>query len=227
MTRTAARFATGAGTSAAMSSGLFTAAFLESFGPWLAYDKSADLDAYLTAIGEMNDTTAGIVMDQGFPGDPGYVPGWSTLLDPNNCPAEFLPFLAQFIGVVIQPGTDAAVARAQIFAESNINRGTATSIQNAVTQHLTDTQSVHIIEREGQFGTDPYSFIVIVRSEEVISVQGLTDAVNATKPAGLQWFLIETDAWTIAQMEASQVTLAALEANFMTLQGLESDQPGH
>lgn len=156
-----------------------------------------------------------------------YVPGWSILLDPNNCPGEFLTFLGQFNGTVIPPGLDATTARAKIIGESAQHRGTTASVVSAVQRNLTGTQSVVIEERiDGSGNPNAYWFVVVVRPEEVISVQALTADVNAVKPGGVMWTLIQTDGWTISQMEASQVSISALEANFVTITGLENDRPG-
>lgn len=156
-----------------------------------------------------------------------YVPGWSTLLDPYNCPAQFLPFLAQFNGANVPVGLDATTARAVIIGESAQHRGTVASVVSAVTRNLTGTQFVVVEERLNALGDeDPYHFLVLVRPEEVISVQAITDSVNAIKPGGVMWTLIQTDGWIISQMEASQVTISALEANFATINGLENDRPG-
>lgn len=187
--------------------GQFTDGVLNSAAPLTA--DSSDLVNYLTALGEMFDPVYDIVSDQGYPDDPDYVPGWSSLLDPDNCPAEFLPYLAQFNGTVVPPGTDAVTARAIIKGESGMQRGTGIggtynsstmpaggSIVAAAQRNLTGTQSVTLIERMNGSGADAYSFILIVRPEEVLSATALTAAVNAVKPAGIVWTLVQIDAYT-------------------------------
>ncbi len=156
-----------------------------------------------------------------------YFPGWSTLLDPNNCPDQFLPFLAQFNGTSIAEGLDPDTARAKILGESGLSRGTLASIVSAVKRNLTFTHSVTIKERTERDGTpDPYWFLVIVRPEELARPAQLTADVNAVKPGGVQWTLVLTDSWLILDMEASETTLTALEADFHTVTGLEQDLPG-
>lgn len=116
--------------------GPFTAQILASFTPWLAYDVNGDLYGYLVALGSMYDTVATLVSDQGFPQDSDFVPGWSILLDPFNCPGQFLPFLAQFVGVALPPGTDPDYARQQILAECGQRRGTTGTILWAIQQNM-------------------------------------------------------------------------------------------
>lgn len=163
----------------------------------------------------------------GAPVQLAYSPGWSKLLNYLDCPDEFLPYLSQFNGADVPVGLDPATARQKIVAESAQHRGTPLAVKSAVQRNLRGTQSVVILERTDEEGANPYWFLVIVRPEEVIEVQALTDDVNATKPGGVQWTLIQTDGWTIGQMEASFLTIGALEAAFATLGGLENEQLGH
>jgi hypothetical protein len=187
--------------------GLFTDGLVNSATPFTAV--SDDLTPYLTAIGGLFDPVYGIVSNQGFPDDDDYVPGWSVLLDPDNCPAQFLPYLAQFNGTVVPPSTDEATARAIIKSEYGMSRGTGLggtytsstypaggAIVAAAQRNLIGTQSVTLIERMNGSGADAYSFLLIVRPEEVISATAVTAAVNAVKPAGIVWTLVQSDSYT-------------------------------
>ena len=156
-----------------------------------------------------------------------YVPGWSVLLNPVDCPDQFLPFLGQFVGADIPIGLDATTARTKITDESAQHRGTLVSLRSAVQRNLTGTQSVVIQERLNNLGNAAaYHVIIIIRPEELVNLQALTNDVNLTKPGGIQWTLVQTDGWIISQMEASEATLGAVEADFVTLTGLEQDQAG-
>lgn len=187
-----------------------------------------------TADTEIGDTeisveplTPNFAFPTGTPVQLAYIPGWSSLLDPFNCPDQFLAFLAQFNGTDVPIGLDPATARTKILSEGSQKRGTLASITSTIQRNLSGTQSVFIQERINPLGNpDAYWFVVVVKPEEVINVQALTDSVNAVKPGGVQWTLVQTDGWTISQMEASQATLTGLEGNFVTLGGLENDRPG-
>ncbi len=188
----------------------------------------------VTTAASPGDTT--IAVEGVFPNYPypsgtpvalAYIPGWSTLLDPNNCPDQFLPFLAEFNGTTVPVGLDPTAARQKILNESGLQRGTAGAIISAVQRNLIGSQSVTLIERVNDAGDpDAYFFIVIVRPEQVVSEQAVADAIHAIKPGGVMFHLILTDGWIISQMELSQATLGALETNFATLTGLENDRPG-
>lgn len=123
-----------------------------------------------------------------------YTPGWSSLLDPANCPNQFLPYLGQFVGTAIPPSLDATTARLIIQNECGLLRGTVKAILYATKRNLSGTQSAIVIERSDINGNpNPYYFLILVRPEEVVSVSALTDAVNNVKPAGLLWTLVQTD----------------------------------
>jgi hypothetical protein len=108
------------------------AQLIDALAPWM----TDHLAIYVDSIGSMFDPVFTLVSDQGNDGDPDYVPGWGKLFDPGLCPAENLPYLAQFVGVQIPTGTDETTARALIRAESGMNRGTLASIQSAIERNI-------------------------------------------------------------------------------------------
>lgn len=163
----------------------------------------------------------------GTPVQLAWAPGWSSLLDPNACPAEFLPFLAQFVGATVPVGLDSTTARAKILQESSQNRGTPSAIIAAVQRNLTGTQSVVLQERWGPLGANAYQFLVYVKPGEVLTdATSITNDVNAVKPGGVMWSLVITDGATIAQIEINYATISALEAAFHTVNGVEANAPG-
>ena len=136
----------------------------------------------------------------GTPVQLAYIPGWSSLLDPANCPALFLPFLAQFVGAVVPIGLDEDTARAKIEGESAQHRGTTPAVEAAVQRNLTGSQSVTVVERIDASGNpNAYWFVVVVRPEEVIDAQALIADVNSVKPGGVQWTLVQVDGFTWSQ----------------------------
>ena len=96
---------------------------------------------YLTAVAGMFEQVYSIVADSGYVGSTSFVPGWSGLLDPVNCPTEFLPFLAQFAGCTIPVGTPDQQARQIIQLEAGQNRGTLAAIQSAALRYLVGTST--------------------------------------------------------------------------------------
>jgi hypothetical protein len=201
----------------------FGAALINALAPWMTLHLAWVCDA----IGVMADPLYTLVMDQGEDGDPGYVPGYGSLMDPTLAAAEDLPFLGQFVGVQIPVGSSDAAGRSLVIAEAGLNRGTPSAVVAAAKRNLTGTQSVAYFERVYVDGTPNAGwFGLVVRPEECSSVAALTIAVEAVKFGGLRWWLVQTDGWTITGMEASQATITALEGAFVTINGLENDRPG-
>ena len=188
-----------------------------SFAPWLAHDPQGALKALIDAYAAMGEQVYALVSDQGSPDVPNsFQAGYSVLLDPDNCPASFIPFGAQFVGVQIPPTTDATDARSLWKQEAGFARGQGfAGIYNSSTnglkppanggaivvaaqRYLTGTQAVTLVERQDANGADSYSFIVVVKPSQVVSVSQLTAAVDAVRPAGITWVLVQQDAYTFA-----------------------------
>lgn len=193
-----------------------TAGVQASLLPWGDY--GSDWQNYNAALAAMFEQVFGIVWDQGSADEPdNFTAGWSTLLDPNACPDEFLPYLGMFVGVFIPIGTDPDLARSLIKSEQGFQRGqgfggvydsttipAGGSIVLAAQRHLSGTQSIVLVERTASVGTpDAYHFILAVRPEQLLDATGLTNAVNAVKPAGIQWTLVQTDGWTWAEADGT------------------------
>jgi hypothetical protein len=145
---------------------------------------------------------ASIVVGQGDDGDQAYQPGYGQLFtvlprffgDTAICTTDQLPYVAQFAGVDLPPGVDDPTARSLITSEAGTNRGTPSAIVAAAQRNLTGAQHVINLERYRPDGVrDAYWFVLIVRPEEVIDANALTLAVNAVKPGGLKWGLVQTD----------------------------------
>jgi len=141
----------------------------------------------------------------------GEFPGWSAILDVTRCPTNCLPWLAQLVGVRLDPAGDDTSWRAAITSEQGFARGTVDRLRAAALPFLTGTQTVNIFERD----TSPYHLTVTVYSDELnvlhyndlaalyatyddldaafatydefsFSLDALTAALMAAKPGGLQ-----------------------------------------
>jgi hypothetical protein len=86
---------------------------------------------------------------------PDGTPGWAILLDPDLCPAEALPYLAQFVGVKLPEGLTEAQQRFRIKATDGFNRGKPSAIIAAAQQFLTGNKTVIIRERDPSVDTVP------------------------------------------------------------------------
>jgi hypothetical protein len=109
-------------------------------------------------------------------------PGWSALMDLDRCPTEALPWLAQFAGVRLLPGTTDAEQRERINSTDGFRRGTVGAIAAAAQRTLTGTKTVGITERDGG---DAYAFAVATYATETPDTLATYNALLAAKPAGL------------------------------------------
>jgi hypothetical protein len=154
----------------------------------------------------------------------GYQPGFGVFLNPQACPAGDLPYLAQFPGVVLPTGADEATSRSLIMEEAGLNRGTDSAVIAAAKRFLSGSQTVQLIPRTYVDGTPSAGhFVLVVDSAEVVSVSGLTAAVNAAKFGGLMWALVQTTGWTIDQVEADFSTITQVETTFASVTDVEGD----
>jgi hypothetical protein len=188
----------------------FTGGVLDSLRHWAP--AGSDLQIYTAALASMFEAVFELVSHQGSPDRPEtYTAGWSTLLDPGACPAWALPFCGMFAGVPVAPGTDETTARQQIRSEQGFKRGTGWAgtyntgtidlpapmnggaIVLAAQRNLTGSQTVTLLERTAADAQtpDPYHFVLLAAPNEIASEAALTDAVNAVKPGGLQWTLLQ------------------------------------
>ena len=163
----------------------FSDGVVDNYEAWI----DVDSENYLRALGSMFEQVYNIVEAQGDPDDSDdYTAGWSTLLDPDVCPASFLPFLAQFNGTDLPPGIDETTARLKIKLECAQLRGTVASMKWQAQQNLTGTQFLQVKERTGPDGVvpDAYHMVFTFRVNECPSVPALIAAVELRKPAGIQ-----------------------------------------
>lgn len=75
--------------------------------------------------------------------------GWGKIMDPDAAPAEWLPWLAQFVGVRFTDQIPEAERRALIKDTPGFRRGTPAAIRGAVQALLTGDKTVYFVERQG------------------------------------------------------------------------------
>jgi hypothetical protein len=115
----------------------FAAQLVRRHEPWL----TADLDGFLRAMATMFDQ---VIL---YSADTDEQEGWVTLFDPDLCPAEALPYLAQLVGEVLPTGLPEAAAREWIKDNPNARRGTPESVFLAAQRKLTGGRLVSMFER--------------------------------------------------------------------------------
>jgi hypothetical protein len=126
-------------------------------GPWWTVDFETYMRAIMSMASEV-ETYAEDVYDE----DGNLVtPGWAIMLDPNNCPVEGLPYLAQWVGERLPNGITEAAARQWILDAPNQWRGTPRAIARAAQRWLTGSQLVQIRPRSKLDGTTNSDWLAI------------------------------------------------------------------
>jgi hypothetical protein len=140
-------------------------------------------------------------------------PGWSSVLDLARCRADWLPWLAQFVGVVIPAGTAPTEARALIARRSGFTRGTRASIVAAAQSTLTGAKTVYVQER---YAADAYKLAVRTITAQTPNVATTRAAILAAKPAGLILDYATVAGQTYDLVRVNYATYAALKAAYAT-----------
>jgi hypothetical protein len=135
-------------------------------------------------LGKPHDLVHELVSDDAD-GDP----GWSALLDPDRCPAQLLPFLAQCVGERIPAGETEEAARERCRTPQGMVRGTNAAIRAAAQRTLTGTKTVQILERT----SSAYTLTVITLTAETPDPDRTERDLLAAKPAGLILTHVVTD----------------------------------
>jgi hypothetical protein len=125
--------------------------------------------------------------------DTATIPAWQAIRDPDAAPAEFLPWLAQHVGVQLQPGDSEVAQRARISQTAGFDAGTVKAIVTNVQRTLTGTKTVRVLER---VSGDPWAMTVITRTSE-------TPDAAAAQAAALE----QTPAWIVLTFVTSNAPL--------------------
>ncbi len=108
--------------------------------------------------------------------------GWEVLFDPDTCPAGALPYLAQYVGVTLEPSLTEQQKRDKIRLPENFKRGTRPALIQAVQRTLTGAKTILIDER---FGGSAYALRVRTLTGETPNATATQAAVVSQKPGGL------------------------------------------
>jgi hypothetical protein len=112
--------------------------------------------------------------------------GWSIIVDINRVPDKALGWLAQFVGVKLNPDLDADDQRDRIRTTDGWNRGTPSAIAGAAAQYLTGPKYVVMRERYNPgVGPDPYHLQIWTVASQTPDPAATLNAIMAQKPAGL------------------------------------------
>ena len=120
-------------------------------------DTGGVLEQWLSGVGQLIQTVDNLCRD-GEDANDNPAPGWSQVLDINRAPNYVLPWLAQFLGVRLDPSLRDDQMRAQIENPAGFARGTPGYITAAANQYLIPGWTITLHERD----TSPYHLLIDV-----------------------------------------------------------------
>jgi hypothetical protein len=107
--------------------------------------------------------------------------GWSMFLDPDRCPVEGLPWLAEIAGEILPHGTSEGDARTLLNLQPQKERGTVQAMLDAIKATLTGTKFVDLLERVDTAWRTEY----FVLESECADGAATLAAAMSQKPAGI------------------------------------------
>ena len=164
----------------------------ERFGPLATYDD--ENGGIVQAISDALAAPQAVVDDVARESDT-HAP-WQAVLDPDACPAAWLPWLAQFAGVKLLPSDDEAQQRQRIKTAAGFYRGTDSSMIADVAATLTGTRHVDYLTN---VSGDPWSQTIVTLASETPDPAATTRAAMAQKPAGVVLLVLTTNTPIIDQ----------------------------
>jgi hypothetical protein len=150
-------------------------------------------------------------------------PGWQVLLDPQECPAAALPYLAQFVGARLTPAMSEAEQRAAIANPEGFGRGTPAAIVAVAKRRLTGTKTVLLVEF--YTGLAYRMKLVTLESETPDPDATLADVLREQKPIGIRLFFNTSPDWDWDELEEEQATWDAVGEEFATWDAVVTHSP--
>lgn len=123
------------------------------------------------------------------------LPGYGNIFSVDDCPAEALPYLAQFVGETLPSTLTEAEARERIRGQPNRKRGTPAGITAAAALTLTGTKTVFFIERSSSAcPSEPaYGLTVGTLASETPDADATEAAIRSNIPGGIILEFITSD----------------------------------
>lgn len=199
-----------------------------ALGPlaWKDAELGYPLGHYCNAIGVMLSDLNDLVREEYHPD--GKHPGWGHALDVDAAPVFVLPWLAQFVGVILEPrGQEDEVTwanrqRERIKTHDSYRRGTVQSLIDGAKEWLTGTKTVYLYERD----TNAWHMTIVTLTSETPNPAGMLANLRAEhKAAGLTLAGSLVTGWDLAGIDAAYSTLTAIDTDFATLTRLGEGPP--
>jgi hypothetical protein len=190
-----------------------TEEFYASLGVWARADTIRgetidrwELLEFCESIGGLLQPLDDIIQDT----DDG--PGWSIVMDVDRAPADWLGWLAQFVGVRLRAGLTLGEQRDRIKSTDGFRRGTPSAIIGAAQQFLTGDKQVFLIERHGS----AWALTVATLASETPDPAKVEYAVREQKPAGIVMNVVTVAGDDYDYIANTHATYTALLAAFDT-----------
>jgi hypothetical protein len=159
-------------------------------------------------------------------------PGWSLLMDADRCPNEALPWLGQFAGVRVLPGSDADAQRARVKSTDGFRRGTRAALVGAAQATLTGAKTVVFRERDGAemgYPNPPevaYCLTVITYTAQTPDPTATLNALIAQKPGGIILQYRTAAGQDYQSVKDGYATYALVASTYHDYIALANDEPG-
>lgn len=150
-------------------------------------------------------------------------PGWQILLDPEECPAAALPYLARFVGARLLPSMTEAEQRAAIANPEGFGRGTPAAIVAVAKRRLTGSKTVLLVE----FYTGlAYRMKIVTLAGETPEPEAtLRDILREQKPIGIRLFFNTSPDWTWDELVEEKATWDEVGEDFATWGAVAAHSP--
>jgi len=148
--------------------------------------------------------------------------GWTVLFDPDRCPAQALPYLAQYVGEILPMGVPEALAREQIKDRPNSRRGRPIAMFQAAQKRLVGNRLVSMRESNGTVDT----VTIITYTDQTPDPAGTEDDIRRVTPADviLDYQVLPGQTWQ--DVKDSYATWQALKDDNATWAELATGQVG-
>lgn len=142
-------------------------------------------------------------------------PGWTVVFDPDACPDWALPYLAQFVGVELEPALTEEQRRDKIRLPEGYNRGTRAALEQAVQRTLSDPDG-HVAIDERYEGS-AYRLAVRTQIDETPDEAATRVAILSQKPIGIVLDYDSVTGRTLDEVRDAYATLDDVAADNATL----------
>ena len=168
------------------------------------------------------------VADLAETGDNGET-GWSVILDIDRIPDKAIGWLAQLIGVRLNPELDSTEQRNRVRETDGWNRGSLGALAGAAHQYLTGAQ--HVIIRERFNPSDPdmdhaYHLQVVTYTAETPDTAKVLQALLEQKPAGIILHYEVMDGQDFETLFLDNPDFQGVFTTYATFQGVFTATPG-